>query len=208
MFKVQFAACAFFYLDLFFPSTVLGTRGGLDCRSLQVSISLLLCSSVYPTHDAAHLETLAVPLITHPLRLLLLRSCHCLTVHILSVVRVSDTAPSQRGAASCCYYLLLLTKYVYINKQTYKATAPKQSLDDQIKRLHCLADPLLTRVAVQRSAANWAGAAIGCRLLLLHHSTTRRQQATCPTGPATGSESEEKDGEASNASHHVANPYY
>lgn len=95
---------------------------------------------------------------------------------------------------------------MYINKQTYKATAPKQSLDDQIKRLHCLADPLLTRVAVPRSAANWAGAAIGCRLLLLHHSTTRRQQATCPTGPATGSESEEKDGEASNASHHVANP--
>jgi hypothetical protein len=105
MFKVQFAACAFFYLDLLFsfffsfPSTVLGTRGGLDCRSLQVSLCYY---AVYPTHDA-HLETLAVPLITHPLRLL--RSCHCLTVHILSVVRLSDTAPSQRGAASSCCLL-------------------------------------------------------------------------------------------------------
>lgn len=96
---------------------------------------------------------------------------------------------------------------MYINKQTYKATAPKQSLDDQIKRLHCLADPLHASPSKVRGQLgrrrNWMQTPPPAPQ---HHRKAASQQATCPTGPATGSESEEKDGTASNASHHVANP--
>lgn len=87
MFKVQFAACAFFYLDLFFsPQQFLVREADLIADHFRyLSLCYYALVSTLPTHDAVHLETLAVPLITHPLRLL--RSCHCLTVHILSVVR-------------------------------------------------------------------------------------------------------------------------